>query len=104
VQPLPPRKPTPVRKEVAVDPAILARYAGVYRLPDGTEVTLAVADGKLMIEGSTTSKLPMFAESPTEFFVKVVDAQFTFVPEPDGSVTKFIVHSHGSNTEAQRKK
>ncbi len=103
VQPLPPHKPITARKEIAVDPAILARYAGVYQLPAGVDLTVSVEDGKLMVQ-SGQPKLQIFAESPTEFFFKVLDAQITFVPDQDGNVTKLVIQSSGQRVEAARKK
>jgi CubicO group peptidase (beta-lactamase class C family) len=104
VQPLPPQKPIPVRKEMAVDAAILAKYVGVYQLPVGGDVTVSMEDGKLLINATGQIKVPIFAESPTEFFCKLVDAKFTFVVGPDGNITKLVVHQGGANIEAPRKK
>jgi CubicO group peptidase (beta-lactamase class C family) len=103
VQPLPPYKPIPPRKEIAVDPAILVKYAGVYQLPAGLDLTISVEDGKLMLH-TGQPKVQLFAESPTEFFFKVLDAQVTFVPDQDGNVTKLIIGNSGQRVEAARKK
>jgi len=44
----------------------------------------------------------MFAESKTNFFYKVVDAQITFVPDKDGKVSKLTLHQGGRDLEAVR--
>ena len=44
----------------------------------------------------------MFAESETQFFYKVVDAQITFVPGNDGKINKLILHQGGRDLEAVR--
>lgn len=40
-------------------------------------------------------KVELFAESPTEFFLKEVDAQITFEKDPTGKVTRLILHQGG---------
>jgi hypothetical protein len=104
VKPLPPRKPTPEHKEVAVDAATLARYVGVYPLFAGFDLTVSLENGRLMVQGTGQPKLPVFAESPTKFFCKAVDAQITFVPDKDGNVDRLTLHQNGVNLEAKRKK
>jgi CubicO group peptidase (beta-lactamase class C family) len=104
VKPLPPQKPAPQHKAVAVDAATLARYVGVYSLLAGFDLTVSVENGQLMVQGTGQAKLPVFAESPTEFFYKVVDAQITFVPDKDGNVNMLVLHQNGANLEAKRKK
>ncbi|MFN2397087.1 MAG: hypothetical protein ABR543_00345 [Gemmatimonadaceae bacterium] len=34
----------------------------------------------------------MFAEGPTEFFLKIADMQFSFVVDTAGTVTGLVVH------------
>jgi hypothetical protein len=46
----------------------------------------------------------MFPESKTEFFLRVVDAQITFVPGKDGKVDELILHQNGSDMQAMRQK
>lgn len=102
VEPLPPKKPAAPRQEIAVDLAVLARYVGAYRIPPGTDLTISLEDGKLMAAGDG-SKVPLFARSPTEFFLKVVDAEMTFVTDEDGKASKLIIQSGSQRIEAPRK-
>lgn len=102
-EPLTPKKPGDSRPEVAVDPAILANYVGVYRILPQVDATFTVEDGKLVISGGGYSKVPLFARAPTEFFLKFVDAQFTFVPGEDGKASKLIIQSGNQRIEALRK-
>ena len=104
VKPLPPRKPAPGHKAVAVDAATLARYAGVYQLFAGFDLTVSVENGQLMVQVTGQPKLPVFAESPTKFFYKVVDAQITFVQGKNGNVDTLFLHQNGVDVEAKRKK
>jgi CubicO group peptidase (beta-lactamase class C family) len=104
VEPLPPQKRAAERKAVAVDAATLARYAGVYQLVPAFDLTVSVQNGQLMVQGTGQQKLPVFAESPTKFFYKAVDAQITFVPDKNGKVDLLILHQNGLNVEGKRKK
>jgi hypothetical protein len=46
--------------------------------------------------------LPLFAESDTKFFLKVVDAQLEFVTDSDGKVTHVILFQGGREQKAPR--
>jgi serine-type D-Ala-D-Ala carboxypeptidase/endopeptidase len=104
VKPLPPRKAPAEHKTVAVDAATLARYAGTYQLFAGFDMTVSVEHGQLLVQCTGQPKLPVFAESPTKFFYKVVDAQITFAPDKDGNVDMLTLHQNGANLQAKRKK
>jgi D-alanyl-D-alanine-carboxypeptidase/D-alanyl-D-alanine-endopeptidase len=94
----PPRE----RQEVAVDPAILEKYVGVYAIIPEFKLSVTLEDGQLMVQATGQRKLPVFAESKTEFFLKVVDAQITFVPGDDGRAKQLILHQNGLDQTARR--
>jgi hypothetical protein len=102
VKPLPPREPVPERKTVAVDATTLARYVGVYPMFAGFDLTVSLDKNQLMVQGTGQPILPVFAESPTKFFYKAVDAQITFVIDKDGKVEKLVLHQNGANLEGKR--
>jgi hypothetical protein len=95
-------KPKPRRKEVDVAPAVLARYVGTYRLAPKFALTVTVDDGKLMIQGTGQPRLRVFAEAPTKFFSKAVDAQFTFTANDAGEFDKLILHQFGIDQTGMR--
>ena len=95
-------KPRPGRKPVKVDPKILARYVGEYRLGLFFWLTVTMENDRLMVRATNQPKVPVFAESPTKFFYKVVDAQITFVADDKGDVEKLILHQNGADHEARR--
>jgi hypothetical protein len=92
------------KRTVAVDAATLARYAGTYQLFAGFDMTVSVEHGQLLVQCTGQARLPVFAESPTKFFYKAVDAQITFVPDKDGYVDMLTLHQNGANLQAKRKK
>ena len=97
-------EPTPSRKEIEVDRATLDSYAGSYPIVPQFVLTVTVEDGKLMVQATGQPKLPVFAESKTKFFYKIVDAQLTFVPDEKGNVAKLVLHQNGRDMEAPRAK
>jgi serine-type D-Ala-D-Ala carboxypeptidase/endopeptidase len=89
-------------RTMVIDAATLARYVGVYQLFAGFDLTVSVEKGQLMVQGTGQPKLPVFAESPTKFFYKAVDAQITFVLDKDGKVEKLVLHQNGADVEGKR--
>jgi CubicO group peptidase (beta-lactamase class C family) len=102
VKPLP--RKSPPAKAVAVDAATLARYAGTYQLFAGFDMTVSVEHGQLLVQCTGQPQLPVFAESPTKFFYKAVDAQITFAADKDGKVDTLTLHQNGVKRQATRKK
>ncbi len=93
--------PPTVRQEIVVPPAVLERYVGVYQLPEVT-VTITHASGGLMAQVEGQSAVRIYAESETEFFLKVVDAQIRFVRGPNGVATGLVWHQDGLDTPARK--
>ena len=67
-------------------------------------MTVSVENHQLMVQCTGQPKLPVFAESPTKFYYKAVDAQITFAPDKDGNVDTLTLHQNGANLQAKRKK
>ena len=100
-----PLTPAPtVRKEIAVDPALLETYVGVYQIAPTFSLTITREGASLFGQGTGQQKIEMFAESPTEFFLKEVDAQITFEKDPAGKVTRLILHQGGMNAPGVKTK
>ena len=90
-------------KEIQVSPELLAKYAGVYELAPGTDVTMTVENGHLMTQITGQPKFELFAESNTMFFLKVIDAQAEFFTGAGGNVTHMVIHQGGHDSKAVRK-
>lgn len=98
---LPPERAPKARVEVSVDPKVLAEYAGKYALGPMT-FDVRHKEGKLSVQLTGQPRFPVFAESETKFFYKVVDAQLTFVRDEAGKVTALILHQNGMDQRAER--
>jgi len=90
-------------KDIKVDPKILAQYVGTYSLEPNVYVTVTLEEDALMTQITGQPKFPLFAESETNFFLKVVDAQVEFVKDGQGKITHLIIHQGGRDVKAERK-
>jgi CubicO group peptidase (beta-lactamase class C family) len=97
-------EPPKERKEIALDAKALKPYLGEYAITPNFVMTVTEEGGKLMVQATGQSKLPMFAESKTKFFLRVVDAQITFVRGKDGRVKELVLHQGGLDQRAKRVK
>lgn len=93
------RPPKPV--EVAVPAAALTAIAGRYQVAGGV-MAITQVDGRVFSQIGAQPKFEIFSQSETEFFLKAVDAQVTFVKDAGGKVTKAIVHQNGHAFYAHR--
>ena len=84
-------------------PEILQQYVGTYELKPGVVVTMTLEGDQLMTQITGQPKFPLFAETETRFFLKVVDAQVEFVKNAQGAVTHLVIHQGGADTKALRK-
>ena len=57
---------------------------------------------QLQMQPTGGAKIKIFPESETEFFLRVVDAQITFVLDYSGEVTELIVHENGADQVVKR--
>jgi CubicO group peptidase (beta-lactamase class C family) len=90
------------RKEVKVDQKIYDSYVGDYQLSPDFVLTISIEDGKLMGTPTGQPKAELFPTSETEFFLKLVNAQVTFVKDEQGNVKHLILHQNGRNMEAKK--
>jgi CubicO group peptidase (beta-lactamase class C family) len=95
------------RKEMTLDAKALSRYVGVYRMPGGgpagTPMVVALDGNQLTAKLDGQPAFPIFPQSETMFFLKVVDAQIEF-PKDGGSgkASQLTLHQNGRDMVAQR--
>jgi uncharacterized protein YneR len=90
-------------KEIAVSPAILSQYVGTYELKPGFDMVITLENGQLITQATGQPKIPIFAESETKFFPKVMDAQIEFLKDDKGAVTHLMLHQGAAEIKAPRK-
>jgi len=91
------------RKEIVVSPTILATYVGTYELAPTFSIVITLENGQLMEQATGQPKFPIFAESETMFFLKVVDARVEFFKNDKGEVTHLVLHQGGRDTPGTKK-
>jgi CubicO group peptidase (beta-lactamase class C family) len=91
------------RKEITISPEILKKYVGTYELTPRFSLAITLEDGQLISQGTNQEKVPMFAESETMFFLKLVDAQIEFVKNEKGDVTHLVLHQNGRDVKGVKK-
>lgn len=91
------------RKEVKVSADILKQYVGTYELSPDFSLVMTLEDGQLISQATNQGKLPLFAESETKFFPKVVDAQVEFFKNDKGEVTHLVLYQGGREMKGVRK-
>jgi serine-type D-Ala-D-Ala carboxypeptidase/endopeptidase len=81
---------------------VLENYVGRYELQPNFVLTVSLEDGRLFAQATGQDKAELFAESPTQFFYKIVDAQITFKPDASGRATELTLHQLGREFPAKR--
>jgi hypothetical protein len=92
----------PARQKVALDTAILDDCAGFYQLEDSAVFTVTREGDHLLTRLTGQGSMPVYPQSPTEFFADVIDAQITFVVGERGPAKSLILHQRGVSLELPR--
>jgi D-alanyl-D-alanine-carboxypeptidase/D-alanyl-D-alanine-endopeptidase len=94
--------PTRPHIQIAVDAAILAPYAGRYEISPTFALTVRVDGNRLFVQATGQAEYEAFAESETDFFYRVVDAQITFDRADTGVAQSLTVHQNGKDLPGRR--
>jgi Beta-lactamase class C and other penicillin binding proteins len=84
-------------KAIQVDAKAFDAYVGQYELAPEFIITISRDGDKFYLQATGQPRVEMFSESDTKFFLKVVDAQLTFVKDATGKVTQLILHQNGDH-------
>jgi CubicO group peptidase (beta-lactamase class C family) len=91
------------RKAIAVPAGILEKYVGTYEIAPTFSIAITLEGDQLMTQATNQPKLPLYAESETMFFLKVVDAQVEFFKDDKGNVTHLVLHQGGHEATGMKK-
>ena len=94
--------PPKVRKEIQINPTLLDAYVGVYELAPAFRLTVTKEGDALFGQATGQGKIQLFPETETEFFLKLVDAQITFVKDAAGKANEIVLHQGGANIPGKR--
>lgn len=93
---------TSERKEITLPVATLSTYVGTYQMPSNVELSVTLDGNQLMAQLTGQPKLPIFAESETLFFFKIVEATLEFQKDASGAVTAVRLRQGSINVLAPR--
>ena len=95
-------KPPKEHKEAKVDPKLFDGYVGSYQLAPTFVLTVTREQDHLFLQATGQQKFEVFPEGDRDYFLKVVDAQITFVTDSQGKATELILHQGGIDQHAKR--
>jgi len=96
-------KPLPAEHvAVALDTATFDQYVGDYELGPGFVLTISREGDKFIGQATGQPKIEIFPSTPTEFFIKVVDAQLSIQKDASGKVIGLVLHQGGQNIPAKK--
>jgi D-alanyl-D-alanine-carboxypeptidase/D-alanyl-D-alanine-endopeptidase len=90
------------RQEAAVDPACFDRLLGRYRMTPDTHFDVMRVGDRLLVQLTDQPAFRVFPLSEWHVFYKVVGAQITFEPGPDGKAARLILHQNSCDRMAER--
>jgi serine-type D-Ala-D-Ala carboxypeptidase/endopeptidase len=97
------KKPKKNRNEISLDSTVLESYLGDYELAPTFVISITREGKQLMLQATGQPKNAIFAEAEGKFFLKVVDAQISFIKDENGTVTQLILHQGGANQPAKKR-
>ena len=95
-------QPPKEHKEAKVDPKLFDNYVGTYQLAPAFALTVTRDEAHLFVQATGQPKFEIFPESDREYFLKVVDAQITFITDDKGRATELVLHQGGRDQHAKR--
>ena len=69
----------------------------------GFDLVITLESDQLVSQATGQRKMPLFAESETKFFPKVMDAEIEFFKDEKGAVTHLMLHQGPRDIKAPRK-
>ena len=98
-------KPVPSgKKEMQLTEAQISPLIGEYELAPGFNIAVTREKTQLYCQATGQERFEIFAESPTRFFPKVVDAVIEFYPDEKGVVSKMVLFQGGQEMPGKRVK
>lgn len=89
-------------KEISLSVNELEQFTGYYKFSDTAVMTISRTGDQLLSQLTGQQAIEIYPESATKFFVKVVDAQLSFIVNEHGLVTALVLHQNGANMNAPR--
>jgi CubicO group peptidase (beta-lactamase class C family) len=94
------------RKAVPIAEKDLAKFVGTYQMSSGMSFTFAASGNTLRVNAGGTV-VPLLYEGVKaghpRFYVRMVDGEIEFVPDPTGAMTTVLWHQHEGEQSGKRR-
>jgi tetratricopeptide (TPR) repeat protein len=87
---------------VNVDPEIYKTLTGEYQLAPTFSITVTTENNKIFAQATGQQKFEVFPTSEYEYYLKVVNAQISFVKDDSGKITELILHQNGKDLQGKK--
>ena len=94
--------PFPEPAAITLDPKVLERYAGVYRIDESSTRTVTAENGRLYTQRSGGERLEVRPSSETEFFYDKSLTRLRFVLDASGRATEMLFLPRGRGRAGAR--
>jgi uncharacterized protein len=90
--------------EIKIDPKVFDGFVGQYAFTDNPDLVVSFwrEGDKFFLQATRQQMLEIFPESETKFFLKIIDAQATFIRDAQGKVTGAIWRQNNQESELKR--
>jgi hypothetical protein len=96
-------RPPVERTEITVAEEVLQQYVGEYQMSPGTgDLTITLENGRLHVQPTGQSKVPLFAEREDAFFLRTVNVQIRFTRAPTGEVRSLVFTRDGTQRTGRK--
>ena len=95
------------RNEIKADSNSLKQYVGLYRLNKKFGISVTLNNGQLYVKGEGQSQLPelpILCEAENKFYLKDFNTTLTFIKDSNNTISRILIHEHGTDTEWQKVK
>lgn len=98
------QNPAPQHTEIKIDPRLFDELAGQYSFLANPDFVLSFwrEGDKFFMQATNQEKVEVFPESETKFFLRVTEAQATFVRDAQGKVTGAVWRQNNQDSQLQR--
>lgn len=94
----------PNHVEIKIDAKLFDDYVGQYSFLSDPDFVLSFwrEGDKFLLQPTSQGRIEIFPESDTKFFLKVIEAQATFVRDAQGKVTGLVWRQNGADNQAKK--
>jgi D-alanyl-D-alanine-carboxypeptidase/D-alanyl-D-alanine-endopeptidase len=89
-------------RETTLSAKLLDGYVGHFELTPTFVLAVTREGEQLFVQATGQPRLAVYSKTEKEFFYKVVDAQISFLTDPQGQISGLVFHQNGRDQTAKR--